>query len=219
MIIRLMYILLIEAFGAVLTVFISSILMILSFAIAKQTWIKSRQIALSLMLLPIVTYGITTVISGNIALSLGLVGALSIVRFRNPVKSPLELTALFAAISYGIMATHSIYWPLLISIALSSIILFIHFLDIQIKSFFNINLLSYSFTDGEIDYSIEFTGFSENFINNIISMNKGIAISLTSCKNEKDNYVFISSNNKSTIEKMYALSEDKVDKRTMNIGL
>ena len=102
---------------------------------------------------------------------------------------------------------------------LYSLILFIHFLDIQIKSFFNINLLSYSFTDGEIDYSIEFTGFSENFINNIISMNKGIAISLTSCKNEKDNYVFISSNNKSTIEKMYALSEDKVDKRTMNIGL
>ena len=204
---------------AILAIFASSVLMILSFAFAKQSWIKSRQIALSLLLLPIITYGITSVISGNIALSLGLVGALSIVRFRNPVKSPLELTALFAAISYGVMATHSFQWPLLISAALSGIILFIHFLDFQVKSFFNFNLLSYSFTDGEIDYSIEFTGFSESFINNIISTNKGIAISLSSYKDEKDNYVFISSNNKSVIEKMYLLSKNKVDKRTMNIGL
>ena len=60
-----------------------------------QTWIRTKAHTTTLILLPIITYVITNVISGNIALSLGMVGALSIVRFRNPVKSPLELTALF----------------------------------------------------------------------------------------------------------------------------
>ena len=41
-------------------------------------------------------------IAGNIALSLGMIGALSIVRFRNPVKSPFELTVFFGLITIGI---------------------------------------------------------------------------------------------------------------------
>ena len=63
-----------------------------------------------LVLLPIITYIITQVISGNIALSLGMVGALSIVRFRNPVGSPLELTVYFCAITMGISAGVSLKW-------------------------------------------------------------------------------------------------------------
>ena len=45
---------------------------------------------------------ITTLIAGNIALSLGMIGALSIVRFRNPVKNPFELVIFFALITIGI---------------------------------------------------------------------------------------------------------------------
>ena len=41
-------------------------------------------------------------ISGNIALSLGMIGALSIVRFRHPVKSALELIIYFDLITIGI---------------------------------------------------------------------------------------------------------------------
>ena len=48
-------------------------------------------------------YLITEVISSNIALSLGMVGALSIVRFRTPVKSPLELVNYFMLITIGIV--------------------------------------------------------------------------------------------------------------------
>jgi hypothetical protein len=43
-------------------------------------------------------------IKGSLALSLGLVGALSIVRFRTPLKDPLQLTFLFIAIAIGIGA-------------------------------------------------------------------------------------------------------------------
>ena len=45
---------------------------------------------------------ITWVISSNLALSLGMRGALSIVRFRNPVKSPLELVIYFLYIVIGV---------------------------------------------------------------------------------------------------------------------
>ena len=45
---------------------------------------------------------IITVVKSSIALSLGLVGALSIVRFRTPIKEPEELAYLFVAIAAGL---------------------------------------------------------------------------------------------------------------------
>jgi hypothetical protein len=90
-----------------------------------QTWIKTIAHTSTLLLLPILTYVITSVISGNIALSLGMVGALSIVRFRNPVRSPLELSVYFGAITLGITASVSVKWMLLLvlSVTLVAIIL------------------------------------------------------------------------------------------------
>jgi hypothetical protein len=90
-----------------------------------QTWIKTIAHTSTLLLLPILTYVITSVISGNIALSLGMVGALSIVRFRNPVRSPLELSVYFGAITLGITASVSVKWLLLLvlSVTLVAIIL------------------------------------------------------------------------------------------------
>ena len=92
-----------------------------------QTWIKTIAHTSTLMLLPILTYIITSVISGNIALSLGMVGALSIVRFRNPVRSPLELSVYFGAITIGISAAVSVKWSLLLigSVTLVVIILYV----------------------------------------------------------------------------------------------
>ena len=56
-------------------------------------------------LLPVTGFIITSVISNNIALSLGMVGALSIVRFRTPVKNPLELVIYFYLITLGIVTS------------------------------------------------------------------------------------------------------------------
>ena len=75
-----------------------------------QRWIATFAHTATIVLLPIITFVITKVISGNIALSLGMVGALSIVRFRNPVKSPLELSVYFAAITLGITASADENW-------------------------------------------------------------------------------------------------------------
>ena len=54
-----------------------------------QNWVVGYHHLVTYLLLPNIAFIITTVIANNIALSLGMIGALSIVRFRNPVKSPL----------------------------------------------------------------------------------------------------------------------------------
>lgn len=79
---------------------------IISFLI-NQNYLKSLSSFLLFTLLPPVGYLITDVISSNIALSLGMVGALSIVRFRTPVKSPLELVNYFILITIGIVLNAS----------------------------------------------------------------------------------------------------------------
>jgi hypothetical protein len=61
-----------------------------------------RRFAANFMLITITTTFIILIVRSSIALSLGLVGALSIVRFRNAVKEPEELAYLFFAIGLGI---------------------------------------------------------------------------------------------------------------------
>ena len=80
-----------------------------SLNLSGQYWAKSFSNIMTYCLLPLIGFVITQVISGNIALSLGMVGALSIIRFRHPVKSPLELTIYFLLLTLGITLTSSIF--------------------------------------------------------------------------------------------------------------
>lgn len=113
-----------------------------------QSWVKTKAHTTTLMLLPIITYVITSVISGNIALSLGMVGALSIIRFRNPVRSPLELSTYFASITMGIAASVSIQWVYFligsITLAIIAIVLF----NFIFSKIINKPLFITSFTEG-----------------------------------------------------------------------
>lgn len=62
-----------------------------------------------LAVLPVVTGAIVLSMQSNIVISLGMVGALSIVRFRNAVKSSLDLLFLFWSISVGIICGAGLY--------------------------------------------------------------------------------------------------------------
>ena len=136
--------LLLEYSEKILTVFLLftiSIYFRVILQVLGQTWIKTISHTSTIVILPIITYIITNVISGNIALSLGMVGALSIVRFRNPVRSPLELSVYFGAITMGITAAVSIKWLIFLFISLSSAslgLIIIHYLYLKIagKQFF-----------------------------------------------------------------------------------
>ena len=63
----------------------------------------SKSFAKCLIMLSMVTAVVILVISSNVVLSLGMVGALSIVRFRTAVKDPMDLAFLFWSISVGII--------------------------------------------------------------------------------------------------------------------
>ena len=60
------------------------------------------QIGLIIPILSLVTFLVILIVKSSLALSLGLIGALSIVRFRTPIKEPEELVYLFLAIALGI---------------------------------------------------------------------------------------------------------------------
>ena len=124
----------------------SGLLIKLSLSIAKQTWSNNYQYTLICLILPIITFVITKVIANNIALSLGMVGALSIVRFRNPVKNSLELVIYFALIAVGISAGVNINYSILLGILVSLIILSLNYIDIFLRKK-NINFFSLSHND------------------------------------------------------------------------
>ena len=62
-----------------------------------------RSFHLSLFALSVITAAIILTIQSNIVVSLGMVGALSIVRFRTAIKNPMDLMFLFWSISIGII--------------------------------------------------------------------------------------------------------------------
>ncbi len=76
------------------------------FYVYKKTFagvMYSASFGVSIMAMSLITTLIILAVTSNIVLSLGMVGALSIVRFRTAVKEPLDIAFLFWAISAGIV--------------------------------------------------------------------------------------------------------------------
>lgn len=63
----------------------------------------SRSFGISLVSMTLITTLIILAVTSNVVLSLGMVGALSIVRFRTAIKEPMDIAFLFWAISAGIV--------------------------------------------------------------------------------------------------------------------
>ena len=90
--------------------------------------IYSRSFAITLVGMTILTAMVTLAISTNIVISLGMVGALSIVRFRTAVKDPLDLLYLFWAITTGITAGAGMYLLVVVTavIMIAMVVIFYH---------------------------------------------------------------------------------------------
>lgn len=79
---------------------------LLIYMVYKKTFrgvMYSSSFGVSLMAMTLITTLIILAVTSNVILSLGMVGALSIVRFRTAVKEPLDIAFLFWAISAGIV--------------------------------------------------------------------------------------------------------------------
>ena len=83
---------------------IGSYFRILLIVVNRQNWLKTYSQVINFAILPAIGFLITSVISSSIALSLGMVGALSIIRFRTPVKNPIELVTYFLLLTVGIVS-------------------------------------------------------------------------------------------------------------------
>lgn len=86
-----------------------SILIFISYRLSHSGAVYSRKFNVSLIMLVLVTTLVMNVIGNNIALSLGMVGALSIVRFRTAIKDPRDAAYIFWAIAVGICCGVSDY--------------------------------------------------------------------------------------------------------------
>lgn len=84
----------------------------------------SKSFNITLILISLVTTAAVIVISSNIILALGMVGALSIVRFRMAVKDPKDVGFLFWAITNGIICGIAAYSLAVISVLFIGLVIF-----------------------------------------------------------------------------------------------
>ena len=141
-----------EYLGLVLVSILCGIGIRISLNIAKQMWATTYHHTMTYILLPPITMVITTLIAGNIALSLGMIGALSIVRFRNPVKNPFELIIFFALITIGIGVAVDVKYGVGLTLITMFLIVFVKSLVIFTK--LKEKIFSLSFEEGNINHEI-----------------------------------------------------------------
>ena len=91
-----------DIFSQILAATIISLAIYISYRYTHEGTIYSKKFNLSLIILTILTATVMTVIGNNVALSLGMVGALSIVRFRTAIKDSRDAMYIFWAIVIGI---------------------------------------------------------------------------------------------------------------------
>jgi len=83
---------------------IGGIIITVSHSFFSYQWLRNNFNLYVGVSLPVIGLIITTVIGSNIALSIGMLGALSIVRFRTPIRTPYELVHYFSLLTLGISA-------------------------------------------------------------------------------------------------------------------
>lgn len=159
----------------------SGIILRFSLTYAGQAWAKSHAQTVSFMILPVITYIITKTISGNIALSLGMIGALSIVRFRHPVKSALELIIYFDLITIGIATSVRTKWAIQLLACSVIIILLVKVLQ-KTSNKFGKSFYNMSFNEGNITNTLEIS--SKERID-LIESNNQLSNSIIDNKNQE----------------------------------
>lgn len=98
------------------------------FFVYKRTYqgvMYSKTFNISLIGLAMITSAVILAVTSNIILSLGMVGALSIVRFRTAIKDPIDVVYMFWAIAAGIISGAGLYLLALISCLVIGIVLFV----------------------------------------------------------------------------------------------
>ena len=92
-----------EIVMALLLTFVLALYIFFCYRIFTRRTFYSKSFNLSLVGMSLITAGIILTIQSSVVVSLGMVGALSIVRFRTAIKDPMDLVFLYWSISVGII--------------------------------------------------------------------------------------------------------------------
>jgi len=108
----------------------------------KSNSLSSKyQLTSIIPILSATTYLVILIVKSSLALSLGLVGALSIVRFRTPVKEPEDLVYLFLSIAIGIgFGAFQIFSTLIVFLIIITFIWFRGYKSDQVRNDYNLEL-------------------------------------------------------------------------------
>ena len=121
----------ISATSVVVTLLLTAVIGAYIFCVYRVVCRKafySKSFAISLPVISMITASIIISIQSNVVISLGMVGALSIVRFRTAVKDPMDLAFLFWAISVGIICGATLVEVAVIaSVLITIVMLALHF--------------------------------------------------------------------------------------------
>lgn len=119
----------------VATLFVTALLALYVFLIYRLVTRKvfySKNFNISLAAMSLITAAIILAMQSNLVISLGMVGALSIIRFRTAIKDPMDLVFLFWAISIGIICGAGLYEVALVtSVAVTVCILVLDLLPVS----------------------------------------------------------------------------------------
>ena len=92
----------------IVTALIALYIFVIYRVVTRKTF-YSKTFNISLTALAVITAAIILAMQSNLVISLGMVGALSIIRFRTAIKDPMDLVFLFWAISIGIICGAGLY--------------------------------------------------------------------------------------------------------------
>lgn len=88
---------------------LTGIYIFIVYKLSAKSAFYSKDLNITMAGLPVIVAAIMIAMQSNLLVSLGMIGALSIVRFRNAVKNPMDLLYLFWSISVGIIVGVGLY--------------------------------------------------------------------------------------------------------------
>jgi len=181
-----------EFYDQIINVFLSvcsGLAIFFSLILIKQRWANTLHHLMTYLLLPPISFVITQMIADNFALSLGMIGALSIVRFRNPVKNPLELVIFFGLVTFGVNFGVSRLWGIGLVLVIIGVLFSSKILESILKK---INILPLSLS------------FNEEFYGNYLEITSTKPILILENHN-KLNYYNRETNDKNILQYSYKL--------------
>lgn len=121
----------------IVAVFLLSLIILFVYKRAYQTTVYNKSLAVSIPIIAMIISVIIVSVSSNIILSLGMVGALSIVRFRTAIKNPFDTVFVFWAVGLGVTAGAGLMSIAVISTFIIAIAIYLLIvLELFVQSYF-----------------------------------------------------------------------------------